>query len=56
MKNNLSQMGKDEKWLMKELKVKGVSLEDVLLGTLDSDDKLTIYKQKENENVKNILE
>lgn len=56
MKNNLSQMGKDEKWLMKELKVKGVSLEDVLLGTLDIDDKLTIYKQKENENVKNILE
>ncbi len=56
MKNNLSQMGKDEKWLMKELKVKGVSLEDVLLGTLDIDDKLTIYKQKENENIKNILE
>ncbi len=56
MKNNLSQMGKDEKWLMKELKVKGVSLEDVLLGTLDIDDKLTIYRQKENENIKNILE
>ena len=56
MKENLFQMGKDEKWLMKELKVKGFSLDDVLLGTLDIDNKLTIYKQKENENVKNVLE
>lgn len=56
MKENLLQMGKDEKWLMKELKIKGFSLDDVLLGTLDIDNKLTIYKQKENENVKNVLE
>ena len=56
MKENLIQMGKDEKWLMKELKIKGFSLDDVLLGTLDIDNKLTIYKQKENENVKNVLE
>ena len=56
MKENLFQMGKDEKWLMKELKIKGFSLDDVLLGTLDIDNKLTIYKQKENENVKNVLE
>lgn len=56
MKENLLQMGKDEKWLMKELKIKGFSLGDVLLGTLDIDNKLTIYKQKENENVKNVLE
>ena len=56
MKENLLQMDKDEKWLMKELKIKGFSLDDVLLGTLDIDNKLTIYKQKENENVKNVLE
>lgn len=56
MPNNLKQMNKDEKWLLKELKVKGYKLEDVLLATLDINDKLTIYKQKENENIKNILE
>ena len=56
MPNNLKQMNKDEKWLLKELKIKGYKLEDVLLSTLDINDKLTIYKQKENENIKNILE
>lgn len=56
MPNNLKQMNKDEKWLLKELKIKGYKLEDVLLATLDINDKLTIYKQKENENIKNILE
>ena len=56
MPNNLKQMNKDEKWLLKELKIKGYKLEDVLLATLDINDKLTIYKQKENENIKKILE
>ncbi len=56
MPNNLKQMNKDEKWLLKELKIKGYKLEDILLATLDINDKLTIYKQKENENIKNILE
>lgn len=56
MPNNLKQMNKDEKWLLKELKIKGYKLEDVLLATLDINDKLTIYKQKENESIKNILE
>lgn len=55
MKNNLINMNKDEKWLLKELKVKGVELKDILLATLDNNEKLTIYKDeliKEN----NVLE
>lgn len=56
MQENLKQMNKDDKWLLKELKTKKVKLEDILLCTMDINDKLTIYKQKENEEVKNILE
>lgn len=55
MKNNLINMNKDEKWLLKELKVKGVELKDILLATLDNNEKLIIYKDeliKEN----NVLE
>lgn len=56
MQENLKQMNKDDKWLLKELKTKKVKLEDILLCTMDINDKLTIYKQKENEEIKNILE
>lgn len=54
MHENLKQMNKNEKWLLKELK--GTKLEDILLCTLDINNKITIYKQKENEKIKNILE
>lgn len=56
MQENLKQMNKDDKWLLKELKTKKAKLEDILLCTMDINDKLTIYKQKENEEIKNILE
>ena len=46
----------DEKWLLNQLNIKGIKLKDVLLATLDINDKLTIYKQKENESILNILE
>lgn len=54
MKENLKQMNKNENWLLKQIKPN--KLEDILLATLDINDKLTIYKQKENEKIKNILE
>ena len=44
MKENLKNMNKDEKWLKQQLKEKGYKLEDILLGTLDINEKLTIYK------------
>ena len=56
MHKNPKEMNKDEKWLLKELKNKKVKLEDILLCTMNINDNLTIYKQKENEKIKNILE
>ena len=56
MKKNLLKVNKDEKWLMKNIKVKGYKLEDILLGTLDINDNLVIYKKKENEDILNVLE
>lgn len=55
MNNNLTNMKKEENWLLKELKVKGVKLNNILLATLDNNEKLTIYK---DENIKenNVLE
>ena len=41
MPNNLKNMNKDEKWLKKELKVKGYKkYQDILLATLDMNDKI----------------
>lgn len=55
MNNNLSNMKKDEEWLSKELKVKGINLDEILLATLDNNEKLAIYKdEKIKEN--NVLE
>ena len=34
---------KDEKWLLKQLKVKGYKLEDVMLATLDLENTLKVY-------------
>lgn len=43
MKNNLYNMNKDIKWLNKELKIRGIKLENVLLATLDDNLKLCFY-------------
>ena len=52
MKNNLKFINKDEKWLKKELKIKGYKdLNNILLATVDNDEKLIIYER--NENVRN---
>jgi len=56
MDNNLKNMGKDIKWLEKQIKIKGNKIEDVLLATLDVNEKLTVYKKNVNEKTKNVLE
>jgi len=43
---NLEHVGKDIKWLNHELKIKGKKREDILLLTLDSNDKINIYLKK----------
>jgi len=55
MENNLVNMNKDYRWLNKELKIKGIKVDDILLATLDCNDKLTIY-EKNTKKVKNVLE
>ncbi len=55
MVKNLKFMGKDKKWILKKLKEKGKNLEDILLGTLDDDEKLLLY-DKDGKCSKNILE
>lgn len=46
MPNNLKNIKKDEDWLKKELKVKGYKeLDNILLATLDVNEKLVIYEK-----------
>lgn len=57
MPNNLKNFNKDEEWLEKELKVKGYKdKKDILLATLDVNEKLTIYGRNQNEKIRNVLE
>ena len=45
LKRNLNAAGFDEKWLLSELKVQGVSdIKEVFLATLNKDGKLSIFK------------
>ena len=55
MKKNLINMNKDEKWISQQLKEKGYKIEEILLGTLDINEKLTIYKNNDYK-TKNVLE
>lgn len=57
MINNLKNMNKDEEWLKHQLKEKGYNdTENILLATLDIDEKLTIYEKNNEEKVLNVLE
>lgn len=57
MKNNLENINKDEEWLLKNLKVKGYEkMEDILLATVDVNEKLVIFNKREVSDVKNVLE
>lgn len=57
MYQNLENANKTEEWLKKELKVKGYSdMSDILLATLDNQEKLTIYERNCNLKIDNVLE
>ena len=57
MHNNLKNMKKDKAWLEKELKVKGYkTLDNILLATLDNDDKFVVYERNYHDNIHNVLE
>ena len=56
MHKNLENINKTYKWLEKELKIKGKSIEDVLLATVDINEKLNIYLRNNHEKVLDVLE
>ena len=57
MEENLNNMNKDINWLKKQIKQKGYKNNDqILLATLDIDEKLTIYERNSHEKVLNVLE
>lgn len=57
MHNNLDKIGKKEKWLNSQLKVKGYSdISKILLATIDINDKLVIYERNIDIEPENILE
>lgn len=45
MYNNLGKINKDEKWLNKELKLKGKDISDIILATVDINDKVVFYER-----------
>ena len=56
MHRNLENMHKDENWLIKQLKVKGKKLDEILLATLDLNEKLILYERNYNLKVDDVLE
>ena len=56
MYKNLEIIDKDEKWLLKELKIKGKELENILLATVDINEKINFYEKNKNVKGLNVLE
>lgn len=57
MYNNLLVIKKDIKWLKKQLKIKGYnSFNNILLATIDINEKLVVFNKNESLEIKNILE
>lgn len=57
MSNNLRVIKKDDKWLLTRLEKEGYDhIEDLLLVTCDSNEKLTIYRKGEDSNKSGCLE
>ena len=50
-------MNKNKEWLEKEMKVKGYTdFHDVLLATLDKNEKLTVYERNADLKARDVLE
>ena len=49
MESNLGAMNKDRDWLMRQLKIQNMDIEDVLLGTLDEKGELSFYQKHPTE-------
>lgn len=56
MEDNLKNMNKDNKWLYQQLEIKGYKINEILLATLDLNEKITIYQKNIESKYRNILE
>lgn len=57
MVHNLENMNKTEKWLRQQLKVQGYQeLSDIMLATLDNQEKVTVYEKNKDKTTKDVLE
>lgn len=56
MINNLKNINKTKKWLLKELKKENKNINDILLATVDINNNIIFYNKNNNEQVLNILE
>ncbi len=57
MPQNLKHMGKDEKWLTKQLQAHGITdTKDVFLATCDCNDQVCVYRRIQEEMKRDILE
>ena len=57
MTKNLEKIGKNEEWLLKQLRIKGYNdIERILLACIDINDKLTIYLKNNCSDILNVLE
>lgn len=54
---NLEKIGKNEEWLIQQLKVKGYKNYDkILLATVDINEKICVFEKNDNDTIKNVLE
>ena len=51
----LSEIKRDEKWLLHEINIKGFKLEDVILATIDLQNNIKVYGKNVNDNTYNSL-
>ena len=56
MYNNLKYINKTEEWLQKELKVRGKEIDNIILATVDVNDKIIFYERNKGMKVLNVLE
>lgn len=56
MYHNLKVINKDEVWLNKELKLHGKKIEDIILSTVDINDKIVFYERNKKGKILNVLE
>lgn len=57
MENNLKNMNKNIEWLEQQLEIKGYkNLDNILLATLDKNEKFTVYEKNNDKQSKNVLE